>query len=55
MKRPCGDEDNKIGDDKVIDELQDGMASVRPAAIANWNVDKDVRRDRELKPIFIPF
>ena len=48
-------EEVKILEDKVVGELQGGMASVRPVAIAQWNVDKNVRRDRELKPIFIPF
>ena len=48
-------EEVKILEDKVVGELHGGMASVRPVAIAQWNVDKNVRRDRELKPIFIPF
>ena len=49
------DEEIKMGEDKVIDALHDGMKPVRPAAIELWNVDKDVRRGRELRPIFIPF
>ena len=49
------EEEDKFGEGKIVVELHDGMASVRPAAIEKWNIDKEVRGDRVRKPIMIPF
>ena len=49
------DGDKKIGEGAVVEVLHEGLATVRPADIPEWNMHKHVRGDRELKPIFVPF
>ena len=50
-----GDKDKKMGEGAVVEVLHEGLATVRPVDIPEWNMHKHVRGDRELKPIFVPF
>ena len=45
----------KMGEGGVVGFLEDGLETVRPAFIQEWNKHKHVRGDRGLQPIFIPF
>ena len=49
------EKEKKMGEGGVVGVLQDGLSTVRPADIPEWNMHKHVRDDRELKPIFVPF
>ena len=47
-------EERTIRDEKIVSELKLEMFDVSPSTIS-WNIDKVARRDKKLRPVFIPF
>ena len=47
-------EEKTIRDEKIVSELKLEMFDGSPSTIS-WNIDKVARRDKKLRPVFIPF